>query len=111
MLRLAIGSPRKREILSMMLKVNSYQLEPPFVDAWQAKNPINASWVRPWPQTAWYTGVMAAWEATKDRALLKKAIRYGHELHWGLVESHLELTGCFLSRCGRKFISSRKTGR
>ena len=83
------GIPPKAEVLSLVRKVNSYQLANPYVDAWEAANPVDAQIKRPWTRATWYTGVMAMWKATKDPAFLDQAIRYGHDLAWGVGEEQL----------------------
>jgi unsaturated rhamnogalacturonyl hydrolase len=81
--------PGKPEILSLLRKVNSYQLEHPYVDAWEAAHPIDAQRKRPWTRATWYTGVMAVWKATRDPAFLEQAIQYGRDLQWGVGEEQL----------------------
>ena len=77
-------TPRELEIISILRKVNSYQLEHPYRDEWEALNPIDAQQRRPWPRATWYTGVMAVWKATQDPAFLEQAIQYGRALQWGV---------------------------
>jgi len=74
----------KQQILALLRKVNEYQLEHPYVDEWEARKPADAQQKRPWPRATWYTGVMAVWKATHDRAFLEQAIQYGRALHWGV---------------------------
>ena len=81
--------PGKEEILSILKKVNSYQLAHPVIDAWESSHPGVGPEVRPWPRATWYTGVMSLWKATRDRSFLEQAIAYGRLLHWGVGEEQL----------------------
>jgi unsaturated rhamnogalacturonyl hydrolase len=70
------GIPEKRQILAAMREVNSYQLAHP--DPVAAAQPLHHIWMR----VTWYTGVMAAWEATGDPSYLEQSLAYGRALHW-----------------------------
>lgn len=76
--------PSKQEILTILRKVNSYQLTHPYVDerARQDSADLQQRW--PWPRATWYTGVMAVWKATHDPSFLDQAVRYGQKLDWGV---------------------------
>lgn len=64
--------PSRQEILSELLRVN----------AWQLAHPVMKPDDRNWERGTWYTGVMAAWEATKDPAFLEQALRWGQQHAW-----------------------------
>lgn len=70
--------PGKDEIRGILRKVNSYQLAHPVLDASEEKDPL----LHPWPRVTWYTGVMAAWEATKNPSFLEQSLAYGRKLQW-----------------------------
>ena len=64
--------PSKQEILDLMRKVNS----------WQLAHPVMKPGDRNWERGTWYTGVMAGWKATKDRAFFDQALAWGQESDW-----------------------------
>jgi len=64
--------PAKQEILSVLRRVN----------AWQLAHPVMKSDDRNWKRATWYTGVMAAWKATKDPAFLQQALKWGRQQAW-----------------------------
>ena len=64
--------PTRQAILALMLKVN----------AWQRAHPVMKPDDRNWERGTWYTGVMAAWKATKDRTFLDQALAWGRQNHW-----------------------------
>jgi len=74
--------PRKTEILTILRKVNSYQLENPVLEKSGSGKPITDPLQLPWPRVTWYTGVMAAWEATRDPEYLEQSLAYGRQLQW-----------------------------
>jgi rhamnogalacturonyl hydrolase YesR len=64
--------PKKQEILSLMRKVN----------AWQLAHPVMGPEDRNWQRATWYTGVMAAWKSTRDPAFLEQALAWGRHHQW-----------------------------
>jgi len=64
--------PEKQEILTLLKKVNS----------WQMAHPVMKPDDRNWERATWYTGVMAAWKATKDRSFLDQALEWGRQHEW-----------------------------
>jgi unsaturated rhamnogalacturonyl hydrolase len=78
--------PGKIETLSLLRKVNTYQVEHPMTDAWQKAHPWMGPEKRPWPRATWYTGVMAAWKAIRDPSFLEQALQYGRQFQWGVGE-------------------------
>jgi len=64
--------PSKQAILTLMLKVNS----------WQLAHPVMKPGDRNWERGTWYTGVMEGWKATKDRTFLDQALAWGREGEW-----------------------------
>jgi rhamnogalacturonyl hydrolase YesR len=64
--------PKKPEILTLLKKANS----------WQLAHPVMKPDDRNWERATWYTGVMAAWKATKDRLFLDQALEWGHQQEW-----------------------------
>jgi|SRR5882762_4966399 rhamnogalacturonyl hydrolase YesR len=85
-------TPGKNEILAILRKVNSYQLSHPVLDAAEAADPL----FHPWPRVTWYTGVMAAWEATKDQPFFEQSLAYGRELHWQVSKERVGPNRLFL---------------
>ena len=65
-------SSSRPEILDLMKKV----------DAWQTAHPVMPANDRNWERGTWYTGVMAAWEATHDTAFLNQALAWGRQNGW-----------------------------
>jgi len=68
----APASPKKQEILTLLQRANSWQMAHPVM------NPDDRNWER----GTWYTGVMAAWKATKDRLFLNQALEWGRQHEW-----------------------------
>jgi rhamnogalacturonyl hydrolase YesR len=64
--------PKKQEILTLLKKANS----------WQMAHPVMKPDDRNWERATWYTGVMAAWKATKDRSFLDQALEWGRQHEW-----------------------------
>jgi rhamnogalacturonyl hydrolase YesR len=64
--------PRRQETLAIMRRVND----------WQKANPRMKPGDRNWERGTWYTGVMASWKATKDRAVLDQALAWGKQHEW-----------------------------
>jgi rhamnogalacturonyl hydrolase YesR len=64
--------PKKQEILTLLKKANS----------WQMAHPVMKPDDRNWERATWYTGVMAAWKATKDRLFLDQALEWGRQHEW-----------------------------
>src|SRR5690348_9578424 len=62
----------RRETLALMHKVNGWQMAHPFMQADD----------RDWERGTWYTGVMAAWKATRDRRFLDQALDWGRLHQW-----------------------------
>ncbi|MEI8372849.1 MAG: glycoside hydrolase family 88 protein [Planctomycetota bacterium] len=80
----------KDNILTMMHKVNAYQLEHP----WKA---TDHNWIR----GTYYTGVMAAYHATKDERYLEQAMRWGVQHQWQPGTEH---SGGNKLTCGQTWI-------
>ena len=68
----ADATPRPKDVLAIMRHVNE----------WQKANPIMKAMDRNWERGTWYTGVMAAWRATGDRAFLDQALAWGKLHEW-----------------------------
>src|SRR5262249_42016394 len=64
--------PPRQDTFSLMQKVN----------AWQVANPVMKPDDRNWERGTWYTGVMAAWRATRDRAYYQQALDWGRLHNW-----------------------------
>src|SRR5580765_3492269 len=75
--------PARDEVLAVMRKTCDYQ----FVE--QAKTPFNNGWIR----SAFYTGVLAMYDASKDAKYLDAAEKWGEEGKWTPVSTskHPEL--------------------
>lgn len=56
------------------------------VDAWQLAHPVQPPENRDWERGTWYTGVMAAYQATGDRAFLRQALDWGRRSRWKVGE-------------------------
>jgi unsaturated rhamnogalacturonyl hydrolase len=52
------------------------------VNEWQKTHPFMGPDDRNWERGTWYTGVMAAWKATRDRAYLDQALNWGSLHKW-----------------------------
>ena len=61
-----------QEIRSLMLRVN----------AWQMAHPRMKADDRNWERGTWYTGVMAAYKATRDEQFLNQAMDWGRQHRW-----------------------------
>lgn len=64
--------PPKGDTFHLMRKVNG----------WQIANPIMKADDRNWERGTWYTGVMAAWRATRDRAYYQQSLKWGQQHNW-----------------------------
>lgn len=64
----------KDYVLRIMKKVNNYQFNNPWTD----KEDYN------WIRGTYYTGVMAAYQATGDKQYLKQANRWGEKFNWNI---------------------------
>jgi unsaturated rhamnogalacturonyl hydrolase len=64
-------APRS-DVLAAMRKANDWQKAHPFMGADD----------RNWERGTWYTGVMAAWKATKDRSFFEQALEWGRLHKW-----------------------------
>jgi len=64
--------PPAQDTFSLMRKVNG----------WQIANPVMKPDDRNWERGTWYTGVMAAWRATRDRAYYRQALDWGRQHNW-----------------------------
>jgi unsaturated rhamnogalacturonyl hydrolase len=64
--------PTRAEILSLMRRVNEYQVTHPVME------PENRNWER----GTWYTGVIEAWKSTHDETFLNQALKWGKESGW-----------------------------
>src|SRR5512144_302475 len=64
--------PPRDEVLAVMRKTCDHQL------AEQARTPFNNGWIR----SAFYTGVVAMYEASKDQKYLDAAEKWGEEGKW-----------------------------
>jgi rhamnogalacturonyl hydrolase YesR len=68
----ADGLPSRKEIASVMRRVN----------AWQVANPAMKADDRNWERGTFYTGVMAAWKATGDKSYFDEAMAWGKQHEW-----------------------------
>jgi len=64
--------PPRPEILALMHRVHAYQIA----------HPITKPGTRSWMRDTWYTGVMEAWEATRDETFLNDALNWGKQDNW-----------------------------
>jgi rhamnogalacturonyl hydrolase YesR len=70
------------------------------VNAWQAANPwqpVDRNWIR----ATYYTGVMAAHEATGDSAYLEQALRWAGQSEW---QPGTEASGANVLTCGQTYL-------
>jgi rhamnogalacturonyl hydrolase YesR len=63
---------RQKRILEQMRKVNAYQLTHPCMEEDD----------RNWQRGTWYTGVMAAYKASRDQRFLEQARQWGNRHRW-----------------------------
>jgi unsaturated rhamnogalacturonyl hydrolase len=68
-----LGGPFSSGAVASMMKL---------ADDWQIAHPVMPEGNREWERGTWYTGVMAAYEATRDPAYLDQAMRYAQALQW-----------------------------
>ena len=66
------GTPSRKEIRSLMRRVNE----------WQKVHPVMPPDDRNWHRGTWYTGVTAAWKATRERPYLDQALAWGRQHGW-----------------------------
>ena len=52
------------------------------VNEWQRAHPVMRPDNRNWERGTWYTGVMAAWKATRDHRYLDQALKWGRLHQW-----------------------------
>ena len=64
--------PSCAELLSLMHRVDAYQLAHPVMPAGD----------RNWERGTWYTGVVEAWKATGDKSFYERALQWGNENQW-----------------------------
>lgn len=64
--------PPRQDTLALMRRVN----------AWQTAHPVMKPDNRNWERGTWYTGVMAAWKATRDRSFHDQALAWGRLHNW-----------------------------
>jgi rhamnogalacturonyl hydrolase YesR len=64
--------PAKKDIAAAMRRAN----------AWQLAHPVMKPMDRNWERGTWYTGVMSAWKATRDKTYLKQALDWGKLHEW-----------------------------
>ena len=93
--------PRRQAILGLMHKVNS----------WQLAHPVMKPDDRNWERGTWYTGVMAAWKATKDRTFLDQALKWGRDTNGKSAPSPTGRIACSALRPGPNSILSSMTER
>ncbi len=79
--------PPRTEILALMHRVDTYQIENPVM------NPADRNWER----GTWYTGVMEAWKATRDEAFFKQALDWGKQKDWQVGTEKLGANRLFCS--------------
>jgi rhamnogalacturonyl hydrolase YesR len=79
--------PPRAEILSLMHRVDTYQVE----------NPVMKPTDRNWERGTWYTGVMEAWKATHDEAFFKQALDWGKQNDWQVGTEKLGANRLFCS--------------
>ena len=82
-----IAFPLRTEILALMHRVDTYQIENPVM------KPIDRNWER----GTWYTGVMEAWKATHDEAFFKQALDWGKQNEWQVGTEKLGANRLFCS--------------
>jgi rhamnogalacturonyl hydrolase YesR len=64
--------PAKQELAAAIARVNEYQ----------KAHPVMKPDDRNWERATWYTGVVAAWKATRDERYLKQAMEWGAQHKW-----------------------------
>ncbi len=64
--------PSRKQIRAVMRRVNS----------WQLSHPVMKADDRNWERGTWYTGVVAAWKATRDKSYLNQALAWGKQHNW-----------------------------
>ncbi len=64
--------PSRKEIRTVMHRVND----------WQTAHPVMKPDDRNWERGTWYTGVVAAWKATRDKSFRNQALAWGQQHKW-----------------------------
>jgi rhamnogalacturonyl hydrolase YesR len=77
-------------IAGVMKKVNTWQLEHPW-------KPEDRNWIR----ATWYTGVMAAFDATRDEDYLKQSLAWAKKHEW---QPGNEPSGANVLTCGQTYL-------
>jgi rhamnogalacturonyl hydrolase YesR len=86
---------KKETVQQLMDKVNNYQLNNPWKE-------FDDNWIR----GTYYTGVMACYQATGDKKLLKQCEAWGKKLNWKLpvIEANDSASGANLLTCGQTWL-------
>ncbi len=79
--------PSRAEILALMHRVDDYQIA----------NPVMPAMDRNWERGTWYTGVMEAWNATRDQAFFNQALNWGKQNDWQIGTEKLGSNRLFCS--------------
>lgn len=93
------GDLFNRDFISgMMKKVNRYQLQNP----WTGREDYN------WIRGTYYTGVMAAYQATGDQQYLEQCNRWGKAYDWGIppVKQNAGASGVNVLTCTQTWLES-----
>ena len=64
--------PPRADTFALMHRVND----------WQTAHPVMKPDDRNWERGTWYTGVMAAWKASRDRKFYNQALDWGRQHNW-----------------------------
>ena len=79
--------PPRAEILALMHRVDTYQVE----------HPVMKPDDRNWERGTWYTGVMEAWKATHGQAFFDRAFDWGKQNRWQVGTEKLGSNRLFCS--------------
>jgi unsaturated rhamnogalacturonyl hydrolase len=83
----ATSFPPRTEILALMHRVDTYQLE----------HPVMKPDDRNWERGTWYTGVMEAWKGTNDQTFFDRALDWGKQNQWQVGTEKLGANRLFCS--------------
>ncbi|HZU24732.1 MAG TPA: glycoside hydrolase family 88 protein [Bryobacteraceae bacterium] len=76
----SVGLTQRGDILALMKKANAWQVAHPIVRVEDAPGGVGGD--RNWERATWYTGVMAAWQATGDQGFYDQALAWGRHHQW-----------------------------
>jgi hypothetical protein len=96
----AASVPPRAEIVALMHRVNTYQIE----------NPVKQPSDRHWMRATWYTGVMEAWKVTLEEAFFSQAFAWGKRNDWQIGTEPLGANRLFPSETLAELYPAKRHG-